>query len=77
MKNRILNQTEDDGFDFKKPQGLFNKITPRRGIGRSGPSDQIWTALIREKRGRRRSQLEKEAARRIAITDGNEARRHK
>jgi hypothetical protein len=49
MKIRILNQTEDDGFDFKKPQGIFNKITSQRGIGRSGPSDQIRTTLIREK----------------------------
>jgi hypothetical protein len=49
MKIGILNRTEDGGFDFKKPQGLFNKITPWRGIEQSGPSNRIRTVPIRER----------------------------
>ena len=50
-RKRILwNSLWTAGSTSKVFQGLFNKITPRRGIGRSGPLDLKWMAQIRWER---------------------------
>jgi hypothetical protein len=43
----------DCGFEYMKVQGLFRKISSRRGIGRSGSLDPNWMAQNRNWEGRK------------------------